>query len=315
MINIEQACENIVNESMCIKKGESVLIITDKNKSNLSKHLYSVCKKITDTHLVDIPIGKINGEEPPAFVADEMKKYDAIIIMTTRSLTHTRSVREACRSGARIASMPGITEDMMKRTLNIDYKKLAKRTNKIREILDKGKEIKITSETGTDLRFSIDKRISEGLSGLIKKGECGNLPSGEAFIAPVEGTAEGKYIINGSILNFKIKEPITVIVKKGYAVEIFGKKEADILKKTLDKIKDKRSFNIAEFGIGTNDKADITGNILEDEKVLGTCHIAFGNNKNFGGNTDVPIHLDGIILKPTIYVDRMIIMKKGKLII
>ena len=104
-----------------------------------------------------------------------------------------------------------------------------------------------------------------------------------------------------------------MIVKDGYATNIIGNRQAKELKQTLDNINNKNAFNIAELGIGTNPKAIITGNILEDEKVLGTAHIAFGKNSSFGGKVDVPIHIDGVFNKPTIYVDKKLIIDDGKL--
>jgi len=73
--------------------------------------------------------------------------------------------------------------------------------------------------------------------------------------------------------------------------------------------------NIAELGIGTNDQAKITGLILEDEKVMGTVHIALGDNMSMGGTVSVQSHLDGLIKKPTVYLDGRVIMEKGNLLI
>jgi len=111
-----------------------------------------------------------------------------------------------------------------------------------------------------------------------------------------------------------LKNPISVKVKDGYATEITGGKEADKLKRMLLKF-GKKGRNVAEIGIGTNDKAKLSGILLEDEKVLGTVHIALGNNLSMGGNVNVPLHVDGVILKPTVYFDGKMIMRNGKLII
>ena len=112
----------------------------------------------------------------------------------------------------------------------------------------------------------------------------------------------------------KLKSPIKISVKNGYAYEIMGKSDA---KKLLRAIKPlgKSAFNIAEFGIGTNPKAKITGNILEDEKVIGTCHVALGNSTGLGGKIYAKCHLDGIMTKPTIYFDKKCIMHNGKFLI
>ncbi|MBW2965577.1 aminopeptidase [Candidatus Woesearchaeota archaeon] len=314
MARLTKAIKTILNNCMQIKKGESVLIITDNNKIDLAESLLKEAHKITKANLINIPIGERHGEEPSKNIAEEMKRYDAILILTTYSLTHTKASRDAAKKGARIASMPGVTEEMMKRAIDVDYKEIERQTKRLKEILDKGNDVRVTTKKGTDLSFSIKGRKAEYWEG-IKKGMIKNLPTGESFLAPVEGTANGRFVIDGSVLSFKIENPITVEVKNGFATNIKGGNEADLLRKVLENVKDKNAFNIAEFGIGTNPKAKITGNVLEDEKVKGTCHLAFGNNVGFGGKTDVPIHIDGIILKPTIFVDGKIIIKDGKLIV
>jgi len=306
MTTLEQAAEIVIKECLAVKKGEKVLIITDDNLKKIGEDLYKAALTITEAEILIIPVGKRNGEEPPAEVAKKMREYDVIIIPTTVSLTHTKAVREA--TNARVATMPSVNEEMMLRAIDVDYDSMAKRTNQLKDILNKGKKVKVVSDVGTELTFSIDEREAEGSAGILKtKGLFGNLPSGEAFIAPVEGTADGKIIIDGSVLNKKVDKIINVIVEDGFAVRIDDKELNNVLKS----INDKNAFNIAEFGIGTNDKARVSGNVLEDEKVMGTCHFAFGNNKSFGGNTDVPVHIDGILRNPTVWVDDKKIIENG----
>ena len=315
MLKLIQAADIILKECLQVKKQEKVLIITDKNKLDIADILLKQAEKISNAKLIQIPVGKIHGQEPPAEAANEMKDYDVILIPTTMSLTHTKASRNAAEQGARIASMPGINKEMMQRAINLDYEEMARTTNKIKEILDKGKQAKITTQAGTDITFSIDKRKAVAGTGLLReKGLIGNLPAGEAYIAPIEGTVDGKIIVDGSIINKKIENPITIIIENGFAVRIDGNKEADELTEFLTNVKDKNAYNLAELGIGTNEKAIVTGNILEDEKAKGTCHLALGNNIGFGGKTDVPVHIDGIILSPTIFIDGKVIIKDGKLL-
>jgi len=134
---------------------------------------------------------------------------------------------------------------------------------------------------------------------------------------PEEGKSSCVFVVDGSMAgigNLEGKTPITVRVENGMAVEITGGPEAELLKEKLSAVGEK-AFNVAEFGVGTNDAARIIGNILEDEKVMGTIHIALGNNMSMGGTVDVPIHLDGIIKNPSFELDGRPIMKDGKLLI
>lgn len=312
MASLTQAADIILKKCLNLKKGEKVLIITNPHKLRFVHALFKHARKLAETKLLTIPVARRSGEEPPKYAAREMKLHKVVILMTAYSLTHTKASRDAAKAGARIiASMPGITEATIKRAVDVDYKKMQKQTDKLKKMLDKGEKARVASKAGTDIQFSIKARLAESDTGIIKKG-IGNLPGGEAFIAPVENTASGRIIIDGSVLKRKIRTPINVLAREGYAVKISGKKEAKALKETLEHVKDLKAYSIAEFGIGTNPKAKITGNTLEDEKAKGTCHIAFGNNIGFGGKTDVPVHIDGIILNPTIYIDGKMIIKDGK---
>jgi leucyl aminopeptidase (aminopeptidase T) len=307
-----------VKQCMGAKKNEKVLVITDELKREIGLSLYNAaislgCKAL----LVEMKSGKINGEEPMDEVAELMKKFDVVLIPTAKSLTHTNARRAASELGVRIATFPGITNEVMVRGMNADYKKIAKLTIKLTNILEKGKNVRVTSPSGTDISFSIKGRKAYASKGLFhKKGESGNLPTGEAFLAPVEGTANGVFVVDGSMAGLGLikNANIKVEVKDGYAVKISGGDLASKLKKQLDTV-GKGAKNIAEFGIGTNDSAKLSGVLLEDEKVLGTIHIALGNNVSMGGSVNVPIHLDGLIKKPTVYLDEKVIMKDGKLLV
>jgi leucyl aminopeptidase (aminopeptidase T) len=73
--------------------------------------------------------------------------------------------------------------------------------------------------------------------------------------------------------------------------------------------------NVAELGIGTNERAELTGNILEDEKILGSCHVAFGASAAIGGTVQVPVHLDCVVLEPTVELDGEKIAGGGDLLV
>ncbi len=267
----------VLKKCLGLRRDESFLVITDNRLLNLGKEFLDAAKKITNkTKLIKILIPRVHGTEPSSKVAKEMLDYDVELLITTKSLSHTNARINACKKGARIVTMPGITKEILERTIDIDYNKLTRVHKRLGDIIDKGKEVKIMTKLGTDLTFSIEGRKAFGRdAGLFtKKGSFGNLPTGEIFIAPVEGTADGVYIVDASFAGIgKLKSPIKVYAKDGYAVKIDGEK-ANILNKLLDSA-GKKARNIAEFGIGTNEKAKITGNILEDEKVISTCHIAF----------------------------------------
>ncbi len=300
-----------------LKNEETLLIISDEGKREIGLALYEVGKSLCkESVYVEMKSREVNGQEPPTQIAELMKMFDVVVCPTTKSLTHTNARREAVKVGARVATMPGITKSTMVRCLSADAKKIVELTENVKSALENGKEIHVISKNGTDVKMNIDGRKILPSTGVLKnKGESGNLPSGEVYLAPLEGTTNGVIVFDGAVAGIGIlKNLIKIFVKDGYAEKFVGKNEAKQLQKMLDKAgKDGRA--VAEFGIGTNYKAKITGHILEDEKVLGTIHIAFGNNISMGGMIDVPIHIDGLIKKPTVLVDDVVIMENGILLI
>jgi leucyl aminopeptidase (aminopeptidase T) len=192
---------------------------------------------------------------------------------------------------------------MMERACVVDYKNLKERVDRLARVLSKTNNVRVVSGKGHELTFSIKGRKGYSDAGdLTKKGAFGNLPAGEACTGPLEGTAEGSLFVDGSFPLFgRLKTPLLMRFKKGNLISVKGDRKG-VLWKTLAS-KGKKAFNLAEFGIGLNKKARITGRVLEDEKVRGTCHLALGNNKSFGGNVDVPIHLDAVVRSPKIFLD------------
>jgi len=313
------AAEIALKDCLKVKKDESLLIVTDTELNEIGVALREAAVALgLDPVLVEILPRERNGAEPPAIVTEAMVKSDVVVAPTSKSLTHTEARRKACAAGARVATMPGITKETMVRCLNADYYRIAERTEKLAEILTTAELIHVTSPSGTDITLPIKGIKAIPSTGLFHEpGKFGNLPSGEAYMMPEEGKSSGVFVVDGSMAgigNLEGKTPIKVRVENGMAVEITGGPEADLLREKLAAVGEK-AFNVAEFGVGTNDAARIIGNILEDEKVMGTIHIALGNNMSMGGTVDVPIHLDGIIKSPSFELDGKPIMKDGELLI
>jgi leucyl aminopeptidase (aminopeptidase T) len=317
MSSLELAADTCVRTCVGVKKNEKVLVITDKDRVEVAEAILLKASEYgSSAEIIEIPIGKVNGEEPSLEISSKMLEYNVLFFVTSKSLSHTKARIAASAKGIRVASMPTITREVMERTMGADYIKINEVSVKVASILMKGSKVSVVTDKGTDISFSILGRGSHGADSgrLLEKGAFGNLPAGEAYIAPVEGTANGVFIADGSVGGIGKVADVKVEVRKGFAVSISGSKSTEI-KKRLDSVDDINAYNIAELGIGTNDKAIITGCTLEDEKVLGTCHIALGNSKSFGGQTDVPIHIDCVISAPTIWIDDLLLMEKGKLLI
>ena len=238
---------------------------------------------------------------------------------------------------------PSVTVDMFERTVPIDYKKLGANCSKLKAVLDKAAEVRITTREGTDLVLGLRKRKAEMDNGdFSKPGAGGNVPAGEVYVSPELGTGEGHIAFNGCIASeggvILIRNPIEVEVKENMVTKIRGGREARKLKATLESAKRmtrkfaregkiprkvvpeylKNIYNLGELGIGLNEKARIVGNMLEDEKVFRTCHIAIGSN--YDGDAKALVHLDGLIKRPTVEViytkgRSQVIMRNGSIVI
>ncbi len=305
-----------LKDCMGLKKDETLLVITDEIKREIGQALHKAGKEqCKESILLEIKAREINGQEPPEAVAKLMKLVDVVVCPTSKSLTHTDARRNAVKEGVRVGTMPNITVDTMARCLSADYDKIIKLTDFIADKMEGVSNIRVVTEKGTDVTMPVKDRMIIRSKGVLRnKGESGNLPSGEVFLAPWEDKTNGKLVIDGSMASIGIiKTPIEVDIINGYAENITGGEEAKRLVEILDKSgRDARA--VAEFGIGTNYKAKLTGLILEDEKVFGTIHIAFGNNITMGGRISVSSHLDGLVTEPDVYFDDELIMKKGKMV-
>ena len=298
------AGSNKVMECYGVKRGENVLIVVDTlTPSSIGKSLFEAAKNLGCEVMVMTMLPRSrHGEEIPVPVAEAMKNSDVVIAPTTFSLTHTQARINACKAGARVASMPGITENMMATGgMTADYYKVNEIAIALNEKLEKAEIIRVVTDSGTDITFDLEGCKWYMDTGIChEKGCSSNLPAGELYIAPKD--ANGIFVVDGSMSGFGILDsPLEFRVEKRYVTDIKGK-HAGKLNSILDKVGEK-ARNIAEFGIGINPEAKLIGNVLEDEKVGGTVHIALGDNSTFGGDVIAGIHLDGIIRNPEIFVD------------
>ncbi|GBE19253.1 2,5-dihydroxypyridine 5,6-dioxygenase [archaeon BMS3Abin16] len=298
-----QACLNI-------KDDESVLLLTDTAMNDTTEVIKSALKPLTkNLRLLVMKPRRMHGEELPLDVARAMAAADVVVGVTSKSVTHTEATKRAVKHGARVASMPGITVGMLTSGgMTADYTEVSKASRKAADILSCGKTVLIKTDLGTNFRADITGRKGFADTGLLtEKGVYGNLPGGEGFIAPVEGSSSGRLVFDGPIAGSGLDhDPIVVEVEDGRAVSTNYSALENIFKSI------ENSTNVAEIGVGTNPMARLSGNVLEDEKVLGTVHVAFGSNTSFGGSVDAELHLDGIIKYPTVFVDTHVIIKDGK---
>lgn len=346
MIEKEKLVNGVVNMlkvNMGLKKGEKVVVVTDfptaeewktKDSAKLTEAVERslLAKAVSEIAQGKFPdckveffaypsIGK-HGTYPGKEVEEKMKAANVAIAITTYSLTHTDARENACKAGARVASMPMFVADMFYPggPMAADYSEIDKETRKIAKIITKANEAKVSSPGGTDVTFSLKGRKGMVDAGIfVEKGAWGNLPSGEAYCTPVEGTAEGNLVVEPNWYP-ELKENMTLIFKNGYVTDIIGGgKIGDEYRGLLDFKKKEDPYisrrNLAELGVGTNPNAKRPDNILESEKIKGTVHLAIGDNSHMGGKVSSDLHQDFIIPKPTLMLDGKVVMKDGKLLV
>lgn len=295
----------VLLQNLNLKKDESILILTDEHLFDIANKFYQAAKKITQSYyLFSMPVANKSGEEPPEIVNSVMKKVDVVLAITSHSITHTLARKEACNLGARVATMPGISNEMLASGgLHAEMLDIVRDVEFFKNKLDVAEQISLIKDQHT-LTFSIKGRQGISSTGLVtEKGSYGNIPSGEAYIAPIENSANGEILIDGSIANIGVlQEPLLLKIENGILVDAIGLDGQNL----LSLLGDESGRTIAEFGIGANSAAQICGNILEDEKVKGTVHIAFGSNITFGGINQSSVHIDCVIKKPTLQIDTIV---------
>lgn len=315
MPSLRYSIRSVYQDCFRIHQQERLLILCDSPMQDLASQFFKVAD--TFTHFPSLYVLKEltqANEEPDPAVAQLMHAQDAIILITSRSLSHTKARHNASKNGARIISMPGVSEDILCRTINGHYKQILHKSRKLADILTIGRSAKLTSPSGTNLSFSIAKQPGYADTGMVHEpGHFSNLPAGEACVGPVHGTAEGKIVIDGSFPGVgKINNPVEMRVKEGFVVRITGDAEAVQIRTQLKPF-GRAARNIAEVGIGTNPVARFTGRTPEDEKVMGTVHVGLGNSLSFNGKVDVPSHLDAVLFKPTLIIDSRVIIENGEM--
>jgi leucyl aminopeptidase (aminopeptidase T) len=304
----------VIDECMGVREDEQVLVVANPATLGLGERLRGAAGRAgADAMLAMMAERATNGTEPPAAIAAAMKEADVVLIPTMQSLSHTAARREACEAGARIATLPHVDEDTLGRVMLADIPELKRRGEAVAEILTDADEVHITCPNGSDLRMSLVGREAISDDGDLKAdGAFGNLPCGEGFISPLHTEGDGTLVVDGTMGTLGIApEPCRMTIEGGSLVEATGDFGARFLE--LLRGAGEGGTYLAELGIGTNECATLTGNLIEDEKILGTCHVAFGASAGIGGEIQVAIHEDVVVMKPTVMADGRALITDGEL--
>mgnify|MGYP003322191631 FL=1 len=319
------SARSVIRTCLQIRPFEPVLIVTDPESSAIGRALYEAAAEVTDrTLMMMMPTSHKKGSEPPDYVAELMRKQDVVILATKSSLTHTKARINASRTGrTRIISMPGINENMFSiGGMTADYNALQKEISGLTSIFRRKRDVRVTSPRGTDIRFSIGAKWRTDDNGICNRpGQVMNLPSGRVFVFPKEETMNGKIVIDGSWEGNLIQEPIVMEVENGIVTNITESEISEKINsifaevsKPLNKSKAALVKTVAEFGFGMNSRAKVVGNLLEDQVVRGAAHFVLGDNSAYGGKNNIGLQMRGVILKPTIELQDIDLVRDGKII-
>jgi len=310
MDDLRQAVETVVGPCLGVRSGEDVVIVADRTTRALGDALREAAARLgAEPVLCVMEPREVDGQEPPGAVAAALAAAQVFVAPTRASISHTRARRAASEAGARGATLPGVTEDMLARLMACDFPAMAARSRRVAELLSASDHARVTCPRGTDLTLDLSGRTGISDDGdLTAPGAFGNLPCGEGFVSPASG--EGT-LVAATLASLGLPDaPVTVTVRDGRLAEAEGEWGARWT--ALLDAAGENGRNLAELGVGTNERATLTGNILEDEKMLGTVHVAFGASAGIGGTVAVPVHLDCLIEDATLDVGGTRVLERGR---
>jgi leucyl aminopeptidase (aminopeptidase T) len=264
-----------------------------------------------------------NGHEPTAPIAEAMRRADLTVDLTTRALGHTDIVGEIRNAGGRVIYMNGLTRELLRgEAVRADVREMVALGKRLRAAWGAAGTVRVTSDQGTDLVADIRGREGFYIAVEIERTDENFMteaafPDGEAGVAPVEGTGEGVVVWDTSAeMLGALEEPIQLTIEGGRIASIEGGRQADELVHIVDELGDKHARNCpAEISIGLNPNVRPSGNMREDKKLRGSCHIALGSSAEDGGTLRSNVHIDGVVRRPTIHLDGDVVVRDGEIVL
>jgi leucyl aminopeptidase (aminopeptidase T) len=310
-----------------ISANDKVLILSDDFSASVAEAFHKASSEtgcVVDSYKIE------SSKRPLKEIPDELENLlpgKTIVLNIIKSFPEEISFRIKWifkveeNKLIKMGHMPGITEDLMYNSVNVDFNRMETTAVKLIKKLENAVRLHITTDAGTDIMLGIAGRKFIGDIG-VTPGKMCNIPCGEIYTAPLETEANGVIVFDASLGDIGLlKDSLKVYVSRGKITKFESSNEELVKKITGLTDVDDDAKVIGELGIGVNPGARITGNMLEDEKSLGTAHIAFGNNADFpcGGKNNSKIHRDFLFYRPTIEIyypddSKKLLMKHGNFI-
>jgi len=316
MMTLSDGAKKVIQVCAACKKNEKLLIVTDVIKEDIANTFRetALALGITNTTVALMSVEEHGGQEPSPSVAKAMCEADVVLAITSKSISQTMARVNAIKSMSRIVNLPDMSvKDLTEGLMDADFAALSPAVKTVAGYLEKGSSFRVTAAGGTDLTFSGAGQRGNAFDAIADRPGLFRSMSVEANVGPVDDIGSGVLVIDGSLPPVGIlKEKITCQIDKGRIVDIKGGSQAAKFAEILKAYKDPQMYMLAEFGIGMNPCAELTGeSYLADESALGTVHFGFGTNLSQGGTRKAAAHFDAIIVKPDIEVDGKTIMRSG----
>ena len=318
---MKEGAEILVRTCTDVQPSEDVVVVPDMQCKPIAEAVADEAREAgAIVSIVVPPERSIDNEEPGPAVAAAISGADVVFLPVTLAMAHTRAVREAIGSGARVLSMTAFTKRMMHEGgLFTDFRARQPLCQSLAAMLTRGEHLRLTNPSGTDLSMSLVGVTGNSHACLLDGPGFSAVPNIEANCAPTQGTAEGVFVCDGSIPYYgvgPIRDPVTFQISDGFVTDILGGDQAEFLKDLLARQQDPWVYNLAQFAFGLNPACtEFTGEMLNDEGVNGTVHIGIGTSANLGGEVTAKTHFDAITQAPTVWIDDELVLSDGEIVL
>jgi len=317
---IIEGARKVVRILARVKAGEKVLIVADTGTTVVAEALAVAALEITPEVVTTMMTPRaVDGDEPPAIVAAALLAADVALLPVSYSISHSTATRSALKHGTRVLSLPAATpEQLVRGGAEADFEAASATVRKMGELLTAASSAYLTTPAGTHCTFDLSGRPGNAHDCILDRpGKFSAFPNIEANISPVDGTAEGVIVFDGSIPNLRVgrlRDPVICTVKQGNIVKVEGGHEADMIRKVWAEMADAAVYNVAQLAIGLNPAIPmLTGVWAQDHGAFGTVHIGIGTSANLGGTTKAACHFDGMMYRPTLRLDGRVVLENGEL--
>ena len=310
-----------------VRSGERALVLTDfgyscKELANMVFENSLACGAESAMLVTTPPTGVFPLVEMTQIAKATADTAD-IVFGCTSNFFPPSMRKELSAKGKRVLMMHLLRDDIVLRTVPVDMDLMQRRYKKLLKILPQTEEVHLTSERGTDMRFSLKNcKIPLVYDGICHPGEVDAVPGGTLDTLPVQETGNGTVVIDGSLGGYGlVRTPIKLTIKRGEVVKIEGGPEAEWVDMAMKKALvagDRNANHWAEFLIGLNPNAQITGyggtvfaSVFEDERRLGAVSIGWGRDDHLGGQFGGEFHVDAMVKNVTITLDDITVIRDG----